>query len=184
MKALFSIAAATVALTAMPASAAQIVVEGGGTPVVFEGDNGNRFGLVGIDTRRDDSDSDVNLPETVVDFDFIQSLITSGAGSLVNAFYCEDFGNTACTPLTSLSVMDESRLFDSLLLEFSSTGNIVFQGTATLGLGTITRTGAPPIDIAGAVPEPSTWAMLLLGFFAVGGAMRSKRRTSVRFDFA
>ncbi len=28
----------------------------------------------------------------------------------------------------------------------------------------------------GAVPEPSTWAMMLLGFFAVGGTMRSARR--------
>lgn len=28
----------------------------------------------------------------------------------------------------------------------------------------------------GAVPEPSTWALMLLGFGAVGGAMRAKRR--------
>ena len=34
-----------------------------------------------------------------------------------------------------------------------------------------------------AVPEPSTWAMMLLGFLAVGAAMRSSRvaRTRVRF---
>lgn len=31
-------------------------------------------------------------------------------------------------------------------------------------------------DLAGAVPEPSTWALLILGFAAVGGAMRSARR--------
>lgn len=30
-----------------------------------------------------------------------------------------------------------------------------------------------------AVPEPSTWAMLILGFGAVGGAMRLRRRTSL-----
>ncbi|MBB5684945.1 hypothetical protein FHS49_000936 [Sphingobium boeckii] len=29
---------------------------------------------------------------------------------------------------------------------------------------------------AGAVPEPATWAMMLVGFGAVGGAMRSKSR--------
>jgi hypothetical protein len=28
----------------------------------------------------------------------------------------------------------------------------------------------------GAVPEPSTWAMLILGFFGVGAAIRSARR--------
>ncbi len=29
---------------------------------------------------------------------------------------------------------------------------------------------------ASAVPEPATWAMMLVGFFAMGGAMRSRRR--------
>lgn len=29
---------------------------------------------------------------------------------------------------------------------------------------------------SGAVPEPSTWAMLLLGFFGIGGMIRSQRR--------
>lgn len=28
----------------------------------------------------------------------------------------------------------------------------------------------------GAVPEPSTWAMLLFGFFGIGGMIRSQRR--------
>lgn len=37
-----------------------------------------------------------------------------------------------------------------------------------------------------AVPEPSTWAMMLIGFGAVGGAMRRKRSSvsRVRFSFA
>ena len=30
--------------------------------------------------------------------------------------------------------------------------------------------------LTGSVPEPSTWAMMLLGFGFVGGAMRAKRR--------
>ena len=32
------------------------------------------------------------------------------------------------------------------------------------------------IQLAGAVPEPSTWAMLILGFGAVGAGMRLRRR--------
>jgi hypothetical protein len=32
-------------------------------------------------------------------------------------------------------------------------------------------------DVAGAIPEPSTWAMLLLGFFGLGTLLRSGRRT-------
>ncbi|WP_411291591.1 PEPxxWA-CTERM sorting domain-containing protein [Sphingorhabdus sp.] len=34
------------------------------------------------------------------------------------------------------------------------------------------------VDSVAAVPEPTTWALFLLGFFGVGGAMRSKTRKS------
>lgn len=55
------------------------------------------------------------------------------------------------------------------------------------------RTNAWAFDIlnvgeaaeVGAVPEPSTWAMMLLGFGFVGGAMRSaKRRQKVTVSYA
>ena len=39
-------------------------------------------------------------------------------------------------------------------------------------------------DVAGAVPEPSTWAMLLLGFGAVGGALRIGRKKRLIASFA
>lgn len=32
-------------------------------------------------------------------------------------------------------------------------------------------------NIDGAVPEPATWAMMMLGFAAIGGAMRRRRQT-------
>lgn len=38
--------------------------------------------------------------------------------------------------------------------------------------------------IAAAVPEPSTWALMLLGFGFVGGAMRSTRITKSKVNFA
>ena len=40
------------------------------------------------------------------------------------------------------------------------------------------------VEIGGAVPEPSTWALLLLGFFGIGGMMRRRgevRSTKVTF---
>jgi hypothetical protein len=36
--------------------------------------------------------------------------------------------------------------------------------------------GTPGVPIASGVPEPATWAMLILGFFAVGAAMRRRAR--------
>lgn len=35
--------------------------------------------------------------------------------------------------------------------------------------------------VAGGVPEPSTWAMMIFGFGAVGGAMRTRRRRTAAF---
>jgi len=42
--------------------------------------------------------------------------------------------------------------------------------------GSCSTLGGPP----GGVPEPASWAMMLLGFGAIGGALRS-RKVTVRF---
>ena len=39
----------------------------------------------------------------------------------------------------------------------------------------------PPGGVGGAVPEPSTWALLILGFGSIGGAMRRRRNVAVKF---
>jgi PEP-CTERM motif len=39
-------------------------------------------------------------------------------------------------------------------------------------------------ELSGAVPEPATWAFMILGFGMVGGAMRSRQRTAVRVAYA
>lgn len=38
--------------------------------------------------------------------------------------------------------------------------------------------------LANSVPEPATWAMMIVGFGAVGGAMRRRQRKTVRYSFA
>ena len=38
--------------------------------------------------------------------------------------------------------------------------------------------------VAGAVPEPATWLMMLLGFGAIGYSMRSKKNSGSRVQFA
>ncbi len=47
------------------------------------------------------------------------------------------------------------------------------------------QAGSLTISAVGAVPEPATWAMMLLGFGAVGFALRRRRQTTtVRFQTA
>jgi hypothetical protein len=62
------------------------------------------------------------------------------------------------------------------------------QALAIFGHPNSPAIGNPAVDtwvirrgIGGAVPEPTTWAMLLAGFGIVGGAMRRRQRTSVSF---
>jgi hypothetical protein len=62
-------------------------------------------------------------------------------------------------------------------------------GTATanfLNVNSVTFYGSGSqqldnINVTAGVPEPASWAMMLVGFGAVGGAMRSRGRTAVRF---
>ena len=37
---------------------------------------------------------------------------------------------------------------------------------------------------AGAVPEPATWAMMIIGFGGVGGAMRRRSKVRAKISFA
>ncbi|MEH6756877.1 MAG: PEPxxWA-CTERM sorting domain-containing protein [Parasphingorhabdus sp.] len=39
-------------------------------------------------------------------------------------------------------------------------------------------------DSLGAVPEPSTWAFMIFGFGAIGGAMRRRRNVNVKVSYA
>lgn len=41
-----------------------------------------------------------------------------------------------------------------------------------------------PGNVAGAVPEPATWAFMIFGFGAIGGAMRSRRKANVKVSYA
>jgi hypothetical protein len=60
----------------------------------------------------------------------------------------------------------------SLTLSLNSTGSSAFSAAATLAV--------PPAPIP-SVPEPATWGMIVLGFGAMGAAMRRRQRTSVSF---
>ena len=83
---------------------------------------------------------------------------------------------------------------------FNGTGATMFAGTGNFVYGTNVLTfnvrngipGAAPnpvgfkgdLQVEAAIPEPGTWMLMLLGFAAIGFAMRSRAKTQVRFQFA
>lgn len=60
----------------------------------------------------------------------------------------------------------------SLTLSFNSTGGSAYAASATLAV----PPAAPPVIPT--VPEPATWAMTLVGFGAMGAAMRRRPRVN------
>jgi len=92
-------------------------------------------------------------------------LVTSGNTALDgNVFSTDIFGS-----ITGLSVAPGAR-FGIRWVDLNSTGS-----DHGLAIDNLSVT-AGAADVAGAVPEPASWALLLLGFFAVGGSLRRRMR--------
>ena len=75
--------------------------------------------------------------------------------------------------------------FGTRTLSFVATSN----GMASFGFGTTSSDNIGPIldnvglDITSSVPEPASWALMILGFGLVGGTMR-RRKTDTALRFA
>jgi hypothetical protein len=64
--------------------------------------------------------------------------------------------------------------------DFSSTGSSSYTGYALVDRGGshISEIDFRAVDAAGAVPEPETWAMMILGLGLTGAAMRHRRKAA------
>ncbi|MEO9468311.1 PEPxxWA-CTERM sorting domain-containing protein [Parasphingorhabdus sp.] len=73
--------------------------------------------------------------------------------------------------------------WDAIGIDFAGTAfSIDFGGTANFtAYDNITFGSATP---GGAVPEPATWAFMIFGFGAIGGAMRRQRKANVKVSYA
>ena len=100
----------------------------------------------------------VTLTTSSPAIDFTSALLT-GLGGPYNLVEISDDGITEFWRLPSVAQLDAS--------QYTLTINGNNSGAGSLG-GSIT--------IRPAVPEPATWAMLLIGFGAVGFAMRRRRQ--------
>lgn len=92
-----------------------------------------------------------------------------------------DFLNTP--GISTSTSIPAAKPFTNYLLSFTA-GNA---GSVKAFVGTYSNDNIGPIldnfslNIAGGVPEPSQWLLLILGFGAIGTAMRRKSSAAVRF---
>ena len=77
--------------------------------------------------------------------------------------------------LTSVDTLP-IRAFEGVLLpDFSQASNLAFSATSDVGGVRSISVGSARAAAVAAVPENATWAMMVAGFGAVGGAMRRRR---------
>ena len=75
--------------------------------------------------------------------------------------------------------------FQTFTQSFVATGGPTTLSFTLAGQPTASQDGfLDSISLTGAVPEPATWAMMLMGFGMIGAGVRSRRRSSVRITYA
>jgi PEP-CTERM motif len=93
-------------------------------------------------------------------------------------------GNLIGTTSGFLTPTGTSGIFNSFVTYVASGGTGAFAGASGTinGIGTLNRNFARPLNTlalsgllnAPGVPEPSSWALLIIGFGAIGGALRRR----------
>ena len=95
----------------------------------------------------------------------------SGSGDFSDSADLSDLGLDFNVGADGLLRLEYFESFDDGSISPDAVWN---QGTVTFTYDTI----------GGGVPEPAAWALLMVGFGAVGGAMRARRRQSLKITYA
>ena len=130
---------------------------------------------------------------TAPTFDDLITFMTPMAGTLslslsevaANAINNVEFTSVTLngTPVNLFSAPGGEPDFGSLLGLFNAGTSNTLRVIGTNG-GNGVYSGTVAFSPVGAIPEPATWAMMLLGFAGVGYSMRRKTRTTARIQFA
>ena len=87
------------------------------------------------------------------------------------------FGGTTAFDGLDLSDTTQTYTIDNLLATGDTT-RLLFLGRQDPSWNRLDNISVVAQSVAGAVPEPATWSMMLLGFCGIGCAMRFRRKTA------
>jgi hypothetical protein len=144
-----------------------------GTSASVRGLNGTSFeDLAGFTV----APGSVSGTDTVFSF---MTEITSGATfdltlAMLAASYPSPFGGIANVDFSETARLSSLHFFDAA-------GAALDFGSITGESGRLYDADGVHTVIPGGVPEPASWAMMLAGFGAVGGMMRTRRRATLSF---
>ncbi len=120
-------------------------------------------------------DLDNNLGTLLSDFgQFLVSGVTPDVLTFTGPAFTYD--PTAGNLLMQVTPLFASAGFDGAFLQSDSSGAVTWRVLPLefTGIGLVTRFSSPTPAVGG-VPEPGTWALMLLGFGAAGAAIRRRR---------
>lgn len=177
-------AAAMIALPATPASAALVAVAGGECNVTtpdpnavacagaFAGNLNNNASIADLNAALDILVGGDFTPDALwADLDPTKAFFSTGAGTTLN-FADTLFGEQ----IISMHFGDGGTGLGNRTILYVFDFGVV--GATSIVLNTNGWSNAVLITPESPIPEPRTWAMMLLGFGAAGYAMRRRRRNS------
>jgi hypothetical protein len=119
----------------------------------------------------------VGLPSPFV-ANGVQTAGSIGASTFGNFDYAVDFPHAAHPPAIttfSFEVKKNVSTDPALVLDFNLVNGKQIFFTTDIN-GTNGNTGNVGATLTGGVPEPATWAMMLVGFGGMGALLRQRRR--------
>lgn len=104
---------------------------------------------------------------------YIEFGLTSGVAGTVNFFIT---GSDGTTQFLNALIGSGDTHFAFSTSSGSTFSNVLFVANSPLEI-TLLKQVRIDVAVPGAVPEPGTWAMMLIGFGAIGYSMRRRRKT-------
>lgn len=165
--------------TALPVSAATLLFD-------FSGDDGRSFTFTLDDTRAPDQTNNFGTASRIV-FRDVAGTFVDPQGMDTNALSIS-FGTGFLSTLQVSTINFSPNTFRGPALFDGSTTNPQFNlGSFQLTGGALNGAGGTlNISQVAPIPEPATWAMMLLGFFGIGGVLRTRKSkvTSSRLSYS